>query len=335
MRPFPPVAPSLRHPVVLYWGYNNVTKIATRDAYGDALVSLGKKRNDVVVLDADLSGSTKTSKFAKAFPDRFFNIGIAEQDMMGTAAGLAVGGKLPFVSTFAVFATGRAWEQVRQSICYPNLSVKIVASHAGVTVGEDGGSHQSVEDIAVMRVIPNMTVIVPADGPETLQAIEAVAEHKGPCYVRVGRNKVPTLFDENYKFKIGKAHVFNEGKDAAIIATGIMVAEALKARDLLKAEGIDAGVINMSTIKPLDAAAVIAAAKRCGAIVTAEEHSIIGGLGGAVAEVLAESAPIPMTRIGVKDTFGTSGDGEGLLKHYGLSASDIAAAVKEVIKKKR
>jgi transketolase len=312
-----------------------VSKIATRDAYGDALVSLGKKRNDVVVLDADLSGSTKTSKFAKAFPDRFFNIGIAEQDMMGTAAGLAIGGKLPFVSTFAVFATGRAWEQVRQSICYPNLSVKIVASHAGVTVGEDGGSHQSVEDIAVMRVIPHMTVIVPADGPETLQAIEAAAEHKGPCYVRVGRNKVPSVCGDGYIFKIGKAQVFNEGKDCAIIATGIMVAEALKARDQLKAEGIDAGVINMSTIKPLDAQAVTAAAKKSGAVVTAEEHSIIGGLGGAVAEVLAESFPVPLVRIGVKDTFGTSGDGEGLLKHYGLSAGDIAAAVKEVIKKKR
>ena len=312
-----------------------MSKIATRDAYGDALVSLGKKRNDVVVLDADLSGSTKTSKFAKAFPDRFFNIGIAEQDMMGTAAGLAIGGKLPFVSTFAVFATGRAWEQVRQSICYPNLNVKIVASHAGVTVGEDGGSHQSVEDISVMRVIPHMTVIVPADGPETLQAIEAVAEHKGPCYVRTGRNKVPTVCPEGYQFKIGKAHVFNEGKDAVVIATGIMVAEALKARDLLKAEGIDAGVINMSTIKPIDAGAIVAAAKRCGAIVTAEEHSILGGLGGAVAEVLTESAPTPLVRVGVKDTFGTSGEGEGLLKHYNLSAADIAAAVKEVIKKKR
>lgn len=311
-----------------------MTKIATRDAYGDALAALGKKRNDVVALDADLSGSTKTAKFAKIFPDRFFNIGIAEQDMIGTAAGLAIGGKLPFASTFAVFATGRAWEQVRQSVCYPNLNVKIVASHAGITVGEDGGSHQSVEDIAVMRVLPNMTVIVPADGPETMQAIEAVAEYKGPCYVRVGRNKVPTLFGEDYKFKIGKAHVFHEGGDAAIIATGIMVAEALLARDLLKAEGIDAGVINMSTIKPLDADAVIAAAKRCGAIVTAEEHSIIGGLGGAVAEVIAESAPVPMKRIGVKDLFGTSGDQEGLLKHYGMSASDIVAAVKEVIKKK-
>jgi transketolase len=312
-----------------------VTKIATRDAYGDALVGLGKKRNDVVVLDADLSGSTKTAKFAKAFPDRFFNIGIAEQDMVGTAAGLAIGGKLPFLSTFAVFATGRAWEQVRQSVCYPNLNVKVVASHAGITVGEDGGSHQSVEDVAVMRVIPNMTVIVPADGPETLQAIEAVAEYKGPCYVRVGRNKVPTLFGDDYRFKIGKAHVFNEGKDAAIIATGIMVAEALQARDLLKAAGIDAGVINMSTIKPIDTGAVITAAARCGAIVTAEEHSVIGGLGGAVAEVLAESAPVPMVRIGVKDTFGTSGDSAGLLKHYGLSADDIAAAVKEVIKKKK
>ena len=312
-----------------------MSKIATRDAYGDALVALGKKRNDVVVLDADLSGSTKTAKFAKAFPDRFFNIGIAEQDMMGTAAGLAVGGKLPFVSTFAVFATGRAWEQVRQSICYPNLNVKIVATHSGVTVGEDGGSHQAVEDIAVMRVIPHMTVIVPADGPETTQVIDAVAEYKGPCYVRAGRNKVETVCPEGYQFRIGKAHVFNEGKDAAIIATGLMVAEALKARDLLKAEGIDAGVINMSTIKPLDNAAVIAAAKRCGAVVTAEEHSIIGGLGGAVAEVLAENCPAPLVRIGVKDTFGTSGDSDGLLKHYGLSAGDIVAAVKESIKKKR
>jgi transketolase len=310
-------------------------KIATRDAYGDALVALGKKRDDVVVLDADLSGSTKTSKFAKAFPERFFNIGIAEQDMMGTAAGLALGGKLPFVSTFAVFATGRAWEQIRQSICYPNLNVKIVASHAGVTVGEDGGSHQSVEDIAVMRVIPHMTVIVPADGVETLQAIEAVAEYKGPCYVRTGRNKVPVIFGPDYKFKIGKAHVFHEGKDAAIIAAGIMTAGALQARDLLKAEGIDAGVINMATIKPLDKAAVVAAAQRCGAIVTAEEHSIIGGLGGAVAEVLAESAPVPLVRVGVKDLFGTSGDSEGLLKHYGIAAEDIANAVKEVIRKKK
>jgi transketolase len=310
-------------------------KVATRDAYGDALIALGKKRDDVVVLDADLSGSTKTSKFAKAFPERFFNIGIAEQDMMGTAAGLAIGGKLPFVSTFAVFATGRAWEQVRQSICYPNLNVKIVASHAGVTVGEDGGSHQSVEDIAVMRVIPNMTVIVPADGVETLQAIEAVAEYKGPCYVRTGRNKVPVIFGPDYKFKIGKAHVFHEGRDAAIIAAGIMTAEALKARDLLKAEGVDAGVINMATIKPLDRDAVVAAAQRCGAIVTAEEHSIIGGLGGAVAEVLAESAPVPLVRVGVQDKFGTSGDSEGLMKHYGISAEDIAKAVKEVIRKKR
>lgn len=310
-------------------------KVATRDAYGDALAALGKKRDDVVVLDADLSGSTKTSKFAKAFPERFFNIGIAEQDMMGTAAGLAVGGKLPFVSTFAVFATGRAWEQIRQSICYPNLNVKIVASHAGVTVGEDGGSHQSVEDIAVMRVIPHMTVIVPADGVETMQAIEAVAEHQGPCYVRTGRNKVPTLFGPEYRFRIGKAHVFHEGRDAAVIAAGIMTAEALKARELLKAEGIDAGVINMATIKPLDRDAVIAAAMRCGAIVTAEEHSIIGGLGGAVAEVLAESAPVPLVRVGVQDKFGTSGDSEGLLRHYGLSAEDIAKAVKEVIKKKR
>ena len=255
---------------------------------------------------------------------------------MGTAAGLAIGGKLPFVSTFAVFATGRAWEQVRQSICYPNLNVKIVASHSGVTVGEDGGSHQSVEDIAVMRVIPHMTVIVPADGPETLQAIEAVAEYKGPCYVRAGRNKVPTVCGEGYQVQDRQgACVQRRAKTRRSSPPGIMVAEALKARDLLKAEGMDAGVINMSTIKPLDAEAVISAAKRCGAIVTAEEHSIIGGLGGAVAEVLAEQRPVPLARIGVKDTFGTSGDGEGLLKHYGLSAGDIAAAVKEAIKKKK
>ncbi len=312
-----------------------VQKIATRDAYGDALVGLGKKRSDVVVLDADLSGSTKTGKFAKAFPDRFFNIGIAEQDMIGTAAGLAVAGKLPFASTFAVFATGRAWEQVRQSVCYPNLNVKIVASHAGITVGEDGGSHQSLEDIAVMRVLPHMTVIVPADGPETIQAVEAAAALTGPCYVRVGRNKVPTLFGEDYHFTIGKAHVFHAGKDAAIIACGIMTAEALAARDLLAAEGIDAGVINMSTIKPIDAEAVVAAAKRCGAIVTAEEHSIIGGLGGAVAEVLAESAPVPLARVGVRDSFGTSGDQAALMERYGLSAAHIAKAVKEVIKKKK
>jgi transketolase len=310
-------------------------KIATRDAYGDALVALGKRRSDVVALDADLSGSTKTSKFAKAFPDRFFNIGIAEQDMMGTAAGLAIGGKLPFASTFAVFATGRAWEQVRQSICYPNLNVKIVASHSGVTVGEDGGSHQSLEDIAVMRVIPNMTVIVPADAVETAQVIDAVAEHNGPCYVRVGRNKVPVLFGPDYRFRIGRAHVFHEGKDAVIIATGIMVAEALKARDLLRAEGIDAGVINLSTIKPIDSAAVIAAAKRCGAVVTAEEHSIVGGLGSAVAEVLSESAPVPLVRIGVRDQFGTSGDPDSLLAHFKLSAADIKAGVLEVIRKKR
>lgn len=309
-------------------------KIATRDAYGDALVALGKRRSDVVVLDADLSGSTKTSKFAKAFPDRFFNIGIAEQDMVGTAAGLAQAGKLPFVSTFAVFATGRAWEQIRQSVCYPNVNVKIVASHAGITVGEDGGSHQSVEDIAVMRVIPNMTVIVPADGVETQQAIEAVAEIKGPCYVRVGRNKVPTIFGKDYKFRIGKAHVFHDGKDCAIIATGIMTAEALSAREMLAAEGIDAGVINMSTIKPLDSETVIAAAERCGAVVTAEEHSIIGGLGGAVAEVLSEYHPVPLVRVGVRDRFGTSGDHAGLMKHYGLTAEDIARAVKEAVDKR-
>lgn len=310
-------------------------KIATRDAYGEALVELGKKRPDVVALDADLSGSTKTAKFAKAFPERFINVGIAEQDLMGTAAGLAIGGKLPFASTFAVFATGRAWEQIRQSICYPNLNVKIVASHAGVTVGEDGGSHQSVEDIAVMRVLPHMTVIVPADGVETAQVIEAMAGHKGPCYVRTGRNKVPVVCPAGYRFQVGKALELHPGRDVAIIAAGIMVAEALKARDLLLGEGIDAGVVNMSTIKPMDREAVIAAAKRCGAVVTGEEHSIIGGLGGAVAEILSEECPVPLARVGIRDQFGTSGDPAGLMAHYNLSAGDIKAAAHEAIKKKR
>lgn len=302
--------------------------VATRDAYGVALFELGARNGRVVVLDADLSGSTKTAKFAKAFPERFFNVGIAEQDLVGTAGGLSLAGKVPFASTFAVFETGRAWEQVRQTLCYSDLNVKLVATHAGVTVGEDGASHQALEDIALMRVIPNMTVIVPADGFETQQAINAVAEYGHPVYVRLGRAKVPPVMPPDYQFRIGKAHTFSLGAHVTIIATGVMVSEALKAKAALHKDGIDAGVINMSTIKPLDADAVLGAARKAKLIVTAEEHSVIGGLGGAVAELLAETRPVPLRRIGTKDVFGCSGAPGELLKLFGLTAEDIAKAVK-------
>lgn len=302
---------------------------ATRDAYGAALVELGKKRKDIVVLDADLSGSTKTGSFAKMFPDRFFNMGVAEQDMICTAGGLALTGKIPFASTFAIFETGRAWEQIRQTLAYSHLNVKLVATHSGITVAEDGASHQAVEDIALMRVLPNMTVIVPADGIETARAVEAVIEYNGPVYVRLGRAKVPNVMPDNYKFCIGKAHVFHTGKDANILATGIMVSAALEASGLLKKDGIDAGVINISTIKPLDSDTILKAAKASRLIVTAEEHSIIGGLGGAVCELLAENHPMPVRRIGVRDTFGCSGPSDELMKIYGLTADDIVKTVKE------
>jgi len=303
--------------------------IATRDAYGNALLELGRRRDDVVVLDADLSGSTKTGKFARAFPERFFNIGISEQDMIGTAGGLSLTGKLPFASTFAIFETGRAWEQIRQTICYSRLNVKLVATHGGITVGEDGASHQALEDIALMRVIPDMTVIVPADGLETEQVINAVAEYSGPVYVRLGRAKVPVVMPEDYRFRIGKAYTFHTGRDANIIATGIMVAAALEARQVLGAEGLDVGVINMSTIKPIDEDAVLEAAEASGLIVTAEEHSIIGGLGGAVCEVVSEKRPVIVKRIGVRDEFGRSGKPDELLRFYGLTAFDIIKAIKE------
>ncbi len=308
--------------------------VATRDAYGNTLVELGGIHKDIVVLDADLSGSTKTGKFAKAFPERFFNMGISEQDLIGTAAGLAISGKVPFASTFAIFESGRAWEQIRQSVCYPNNNVKLVASHGGITVGEDGASHQALEDIALMRVLPNMTVIVPADGEEMCQVIKTVYEHRGPVYVRAGRNKTPIIYGKEYQFKIGKAVVHHIGRDVNIIATGIMVSYSLQAAEALKKEGIDAGVINMSTIKPLDKEAVIKAAQSSRAIVTAEEHTIIGGLGGAVSEVLVEEFPVPMKRIGIQDKFGTSGAPEELLKYFGLTAEDIKKAAMELLKKK-
>ncbi|MEW6584018.1 MAG: transketolase family protein [Nitrospirota bacterium] len=306
--------------------------VATRDAYGEALLELGKQRADVVVLDADLSGSTKTGKFAKAFPERFFNLGVAEQDMIGTASGLALTGKLPFASTFAVFETGRAWEQIRQTICYSNLNVKLVATHSGVTVGEDGASHQAVEDIALMRVLPNMTVIVPSDGYETMQVINAVADYLGPVYVRLGRSKVPQVMPENYRFRIGKAHTFHIGKDANIVAAGIMVSTALEASAILKKSGIDAGVINMSTIKPLDTKILMKAARACPLIVTAEEHSVIGGLGSAVSEYLSEHHPAHIIKLGIRDDFGCSGSPEDLLKFYGLTATDVVKAIKKGLK---
>jgi len=310
------------------------TMIATRDAYGEVLAELGAENADVVVLDADLSGSTKTAVFAKKFPDRFFNMGIAEANMVGTAAGLAAGGKIPFVSTFAIFAVGRAWEQMRQSVAYPKANVKIVATHSGVTVGEDGGSHQSIEDIAITRAVPNMTVIVPADGEETKQAIRAAAAYKGPVYVRLGRNKVPTIFGNDYRFAIGKGVQLREGTDLTFVATGLMTAQALLAAEQLAKGGISARVVHLATIKPLDEEIIVAAARETGAIVTAEEHSIIGGLGGAVAECLAERFPAPLVRVGVKDRFGTSGKAEELLKYFGLMPEDLVAAAREVLARK-
>lgn len=306
-------------------------KIATREAYGKALVKLGKINDDVVVLDADLSKSTKTNDFYKAYPDRFFNMGIAEQNLVGAACGFAAAGKIPFASTFAMFATGRAFEIIRNSACYPKLNVKICATHAGITVGEDGGSHQSVEDISLMRSIPNMTVLVPADGVEAEKMIFAAAEYNGPMYVRLGRSAVPTLFDENYNFEIGKGVVLKEGNDATIIACGMMVNEALIAADMLKEENINVRVINMSTIKPIDTELIIKAAKETKAIVTAEEHSIIGGLGSAVSEVVSENHPVKVKKVGLNDCFGESGTPGELLEKYGLTAKNIVAKVKEAI----
>ena len=306
---------------------------ATRDANREALLALGKKRPDIVALDADLSGSTKTNKFAKEFPDRFFNMGIAEQDMIGTAAGFALTGKVPFASTFAVFETGRAWDQIRLTVCYSNTNVKLVATHSGLTVGEDGASHQALEDITLMRALPNMTVIVPADAAETASVINTVADHKGPVYVRLGRSKVPYVMPDNYKFELGKAFVFNMGKDVNIIASGIMVCIALNAAETLSGEGIDTGVINMSTIKPLDGETLLSAAKASKLIITAEEHSVIGGLGGAVCEFLSENCPVPVKRIGTQDVFGCSGAPDELLKLHGMTAENIVETVKNSLKK--
>ncbi|WP_027625187.1 transketolase family protein [Clostridium lundense] len=305
-------------------------KIATREAYGKVLAELGMNNEKIVVLDADLSKSTKTADFKKVCPERFVNMGIAEGNMMTVAAGMSTCDKIPFVSTFAIFATGRAYEQIRNSICYPKLNVKVCATHAGITVGEDGASHQSVEDISLMRGIPNMTVICPADAIETEKAIKAVAEYNGPCYVRLGRSGVSVINDfEGYDFKIGKAVKYREGKDATIIATGIMVDAALEAYNMLAEDGIKVRVLNIHTIKPIDKEAIVSAARETGVIVTAEEHSIIGGLGSAVCEVTSENHPVPVIRVGIKDTFGESGKPEELIKAYGLTAEDIVRAVKK------
>ncbi len=313
----------------------DVIKTATRDAYGKALVELGQKNDKVLVLDADLAKATKTIAFKKEFPERFFDTGIAECNMMGVAAGLAAVGYTVFASSFAMFAAGRAFEQIRNSIGYTHLNVKIGATHAGISVGEDGASHQCCEDIALMRTIPGMTVINPADDVEARLAVLAAAEMEGPVYLRFGRLATPRLFDENYKFEIGKGVELKDGNDVTIIATGLMVNEALIAAENLKAEGINARVINMATIKPIDKDIVIKAAKETGVIVTAEEHSVIGGLGSAVADVVCENCPVPVIRVGVEDVFGASGPAVEMLKIYGLTAENIAQKVKTAIALKK
>mgnify|MGYP000907833105 FL=1 len=311
----------------------DVKKIATRDSYGNALVELGKEHTDVVVLDADLAGATKSGTFKKAFPDRHFNCGIAECDMVGVGAGLSTMGLVPFVSTFAMFAAGRAYEQVRNTIGYPHLNVKICATHGGISVGEDGASHQCCEDFALMRTIPGMTVMCPSDDVEARKMVHVAYEMDGPVYIRFGRAATPVYHDESFTFKVGKGEVLQEGKDVAIIATGILVPEAIEAGKRLVAEGIHARVINMATIKPLDEELIIQAAQDCGRVVTVEEHNILGGLGEAVAAVLAEKCPTLVHRIGVRDEFGHSGPAAELLKQFGLTAEHIVAQTKTLVGK--
>ena len=312
----------------------DVIKCATRDAYGAALKQLGS-RDDILVLDADLAKATKTITFKKEFPEKFIDCGIAEGNMMGVAAGLATTGYTVFASSFAMFAAGRAFEQVRNSIAYPNLNVKIGATHAGISVGEDGASHQCCEDIALMRSIPNMVIINPADDLEAMAAVHAAVDHEGPVYMRFGRLAVPRINSEDYKFELGKGVLLRDGKDVTIVATGLMVNEALIAADMLKEEGIDARVINIHTIKPIDKDIIVAAAKETGAIVTAEEHSVIGGLGSAVSEVLSEEYPVPVVKLGVNDTFGKSGPALELLKIFGLDAENIAIKAKKALELKK
>ncbi len=312
----------------------DIIKMATRDAYGKALVELGKKYNDFLVLDADLAAATKTGMFKKEFPERFYDCGIAEQNMISIAAGIAATGKKVFASSFAMFAAGRAFEQVRNSVAYPNLNVKVCATHAGISVGEDGATHQCCEDLALMRTIPNMTVINPADATEAKKALFAAYDLNGPVYIRFGRLAVPIIFDDDYDFAIGKGVQLRDGADVTVIATGLLVNEALKAHEMLKAEGINARIINMATIKPIDREIIIKAAKETGAIVTAEEHSVIGGLGDAVSSVVTEEYPVPVLKVGVEDTFGMSGPAQELLDKFNLNANGIIKKTKAVLKLK-
>ncbi|MBP3915690.1 transketolase family protein [Clostridium sp.] len=303
--------------------------IATREAYGAALKELAANEK-VVVLDADLAKATKSIEFKNVAPERFFDMGIAEADMIGTAAGLASCGKIPFATTFAMFGAGRAFEQIRNSVAYPNLNVKVAVTHAGVTVGEDGGSHQAIEDISLMRSIPNMVVLNPSDAVEAKKAVYAAVDYYGPVYIRFGRAATPVIHSENYEFKIGKGEVLREGNDVLIIATGIMVSKALEAAEELSKENIEATVVNISTIKPLDADLIVSLAKKIGRVVTAEEHSIIGGLGSSVAELLSEENPTRLKRVGIKDVFGQSGTPDDLLEYYGLTSRHIVEAVKSI-----
>jgi len=310
-------------------------EVSLRDTYGKTLAELGKKNPDIVVLDADLRPSTMTKYFAREFPDRFFDVGIAEQNMIGIASGLAASGKIPFASTFAVFAPGRCFDQIRVSVAQARLNVKIVSTHAGVTVGEDGASHQALEDLALICSLPGFTVIVPADAIETARVVEAVANHVGPCYVRLPRAKLPNVNGADYRFEIGKAVIIRPGKDVTVIAIGVMVSRALEAAGELAKEGIDCRVLNMPTLKPIDEAAVVKAAGETGAIVTAEEHQEHGGLGSIVARIVARRHPVPMEFVAVKDVFGMSGKPEELLERYGLTSEDIVKAVREATKRKR
>ena len=309
--------------------------IATRQAYGDALVELGEKNKDIVVLDADLSKSTTTAKFGKKFPERFFNMGVAEANMMNTAAGLATCGKIAFVSSFSIFATGRAWEQIRNTICYSGVNVKIVATHSGVSVGPDGASHQCIEDISLMKTIPTMTVVEPCDAVETRKAVLAAVAHKGPIYIRLGRAAVPVITKKEEPYTIGKANILRNGKDVAIVACGALVANSLTAADMLSKEGIEATVVNMHTIKPIDQEILVKVAKQVNAVVTAEQHVLDGGLGSAVATVLARNYPVPVEMIGIDNRFGQSGDPDILFKEYHLLPEDIVVAAKRAIERKK
>ena len=304
-------------------------KKATRESYGEALVELGRKNDKVVVFDADLSGATKTSGFAKEFKDRFFNMGIAEQDMVATAAGISTCGKIPYASSFAVFLTGRAYDQVRNSICYPNFNVKLCGTHAGVTVGEDGATHQMLEDVALMRGLPNMKVFCPADEIETRWIIEEISKIEGPCYVRLGRSKVPEIYGADEKFEIGKAKQIGDGEDATIFASGVTVAEAIKAMESLKEEGINVRVVDICSIKPIDEDMIVKCAKETKKLISVEDHSVIGGIGTAIADVLVQKYPAKLTKIGVKDTFGKSGKADELVKYFGLDSESIIKVVKE------